>query len=110
MAWFWLIVAVMLEVVATTALKASKSFTQPIPTVIVVIGYAMSFYCLSFPLQKLPIGVVYAVWSGFGIVMIALIGAVRYRELLDTPALLGVGLILAGVLVISLMSTSVAEH
>ncbi|MGE0022653.1 MAG: multidrug efflux SMR transporter [Hyphomicrobium sp.] len=110
MAWLWLFVAILLEVVATTALKASKSFTQLAPSVVVVVGYAAAFYCMSIPLMKLPMGIVYAVWSGLGIVVIALVGLVRYREVLDLPALIGMGLILAGVFVITLLSTSVAQH
>jgi len=110
MAWLWLFVAILLEVVATTALKASKSFTVLVPSLVVVAGYAAAFYCMSIPLQKLPMGIVYAVWSGLGIVVIALVGVVRYREVLDMPALAGMGLILAGVFVITLLSSSVAQH
>jgi len=109
MAWFWLYVAVLFEVTATTALKASESFTRLVPSLIVVVGYGVSFYLMTITLQKLPLGIVYAVWSACGIVLIAIVGAVRYGEVLDTPAVVGMAMIVAGVAIINLMSKSVAH-
>lgn len=109
MAWLYLSVAVLFEVAATSALKASESFTRLGPSVIVIIGYAVSFYLMTIALQKLPLGVVYAVWSASGIVLIAIIGAVRYGERLDAPAMIGMALIVAGVLTINLLSKTEAH-
>lgn|SRR5262245_12380574 len=109
MAWLYLSVAVLFEVAATSALKASESFTRLGPSVIVIIGYAVSFYLMTIALQKLPLGIVYAVWSASGIVLIAIIGAVRYGERLDLPATIGMALIVAGVLTINLLSKSEAH-
>lgn len=102
-----LIVAIVSEVIATTALKASDSFTRPWPSLIVVIGYGMAFYFLSLCLKAMSIGVVYAIWSGLGIVLLALIGAVVYKQTLDLAAWVGIALIVLGVVVLSLYSKSV---
>ena len=104
-----LMAAIALEVVATTALARSASFTRVLPTAIAILGYAGAFYCLSFPLKVLPTGVVYAIWSGLGIVLIALVAWVWYRQALDFAAVLGMGLILAGVMVINLFSSTVSH-
>lgn len=107
---YWLLgAAIVAEVIATSALKASESFSKPGPAVIVVIGYAISFYLLAMVLKSLPVGITYAIWSGAGIVLVTLIGWVLYKQVLDTPALIGIGLIMAGVLVINLFS-KVAGH
>jgi small multidrug resistance pump len=102
-----LIVAILSEVIATTALKASDSFTKPWPSLIVVIGYGMAFYFLSLCLKMMSIGVVYAIWSGLGIVLLALIGTVVYKQTLDLAAWVGITLIVLGVVVLSLYSKSV---
>ncbi|MBZ6076142.1 DMT family transporter [Microvirga puerhi] len=104
MTYAYLLIAILSEVVATSALKASESFTRLWPSIIVVIGYAMAFFCLSLTLRTIPVGIAYALWSGIGIVLIALAGWVLYRQVLDLPAILGICLILAGVLVINLFS------
>lgn len=110
MEWVYLYVAVAAEVLATSALKASESFTRLIPSLIVVGGYGVAFYLLTLALQKIPLGVAYAIWSAFGMTLVAVIGFVRYGETLDTPALVGMALIVAGVLILNLLSKSVAAH
>ena len=97
------------EVIATSLLKTSNGFTRLWPSVATVIGYAISFYCLAQTLGSVPTGVAYAIWSGVGIVLISLIAWLVFGQTLDAPALLGMGLIIAGVLVINLFSTSVAH-
>lgn len=99
-------IAIIAEVISTTALKASEGFSRLLPSIIVVIGYATSFYCLSLTLKVLPVGIVYAIWSGIGIVLITLLGWVIYGQKMDLPALGGMGLIIAGVMVINLLSKS----
>jgi small multidrug resistance pump len=106
-AWLYLAVAIVAEVIATSSLKASASFTRTAPAVIVVAGYGVAFYCLSRSLEVLPVGITYAVWSGVGIVLVTLIAWFLYRQTLDLPALLGLALIIAGVLVLNLWSKSV---
>ena len=101
--------AILAEVVATSALKASDSFTRPWPTVIVIVGYIVSFYLLTLCLDKIPIGVAYAIWSGVGIVLIGASGAVFYKEMPDRWTLLGMGLIISGVVVINLFSKAPAH-
>lgn len=102
-----LAVAIVCEVIATAALKSSDGFTRLWPSLLVVAGYAVAFYALSIALRAIPVGVAYAIWSGVGIVGIALIGWGVFRQTLDAPALIGIGLILAGVLVLNLFSASV---
>lgn len=102
--WMYLGIAIVAEVIGTSALKSAEGFTRLLPSVVVIISYAISFYLLSLTLRSIPVGVVYAVWSGVGIVLLALIGAFFFKQTLDTPAIIGVGLILAGVLVINLFS------
>ena len=102
-----LAVAILCEVIATAALKSSEGFTRLWPSLLVVAGYALAFYALSLALRTIPVGVAYAIWSGVGVVGIALIGRVVFGQTLDAPALIGIGLILAGVLVLNLFSRSV---
>ena len=108
-AYLFLGAAIVAEVIATSLLKTSEGFTRLWPSVATVIGYGVSFYCLAQTLGSMPTGVVYAIWSGAGIVLISLIGWILFKQSLDTPALLGMGLIIAGVLVINLFSKSVAH-
>ena len=96
--------AIVAEVIATSALKASEGFTRPGPSAIVVLGYGLAFYCLSLTLRTVPVGVAYAVWSGLGIVLITVAGYVLYRQRIDVAALIGMALIVAGVAVIQLFS------
>jgi len=104
-----LFLAILAETAGTTALQASQQFTRPLPSVVVVIAYGISFYLLALTLRTMPVGVVYAIWSGLGIVFIAAIGYVIFGQKLDLPAILGTGLILAGIVVIQLFSRS-APH
>jgi len=107
--WLYLGVAIASEVIATSAMKAAEGFTRPLPSLIVVIGYGIAFYCLSLVLRTLPIGVVYAIWSGAGIALIALVGWLLYDQRLDLPAVLGMALIVAGVVVLNVFSKTVAH-
>jgi small multidrug resistance pump len=109
MKWMYLYFAIGGEVVATSALKASDGFTKLGPSGLVVAGYAVAFYFLSLTVNSIPIGIAYAVWSGAGIVLTSLIAWRLFGQTLDIPALIGMGLILAGVAVINLLSTSAAH-
>jgi len=104
MHWLILGAAVLFETVGTTALQASQQFTRPWPSLLVVVAYAVSFYLLAMTLRFMPVGVVYALWSGLGICLIAAIGWLVFGQRLDAPALLGLGLIIAGIAVINLFS------
>lgn len=103
-AGFYLLTAIVFEVAATSALKASASFTKLWPSVVVVAGYAAAFWFLSLTLKTIPVGVAYAVWSGVGIVLISLVGWLWFKQSLDLPAVIGMSLIVAGVLTINLFS------
>lgn len=107
--YLYLFVAIIFEVVATTALKQTDGFTRLIPSLVTVVGYALAFYFLALTLRTMPVGIVYAIWSGAGIILITAIGWILFRQALDLPALVGMGLILAGVLVINLFSRSVVH-
>ena len=102
--WLFLFVAIVSEVIATSALKSSEGFSRFWPSVIVVVGYGIAFYCLALTLRVIPMGVVYAIWSGIGIVLITLVGWFLFDQKLDPPALLGIGLIAAGVVVMNVFS------
>jgi small multidrug resistance pump len=104
MNYAYLLAAIILEVIATSALKASEGFSRLWPSLIVVVGYGLAFYFLSLTLRTIPVGIAYALWSGIGIVLIAAVGWVVYRHPLDAAALIGMGLILAGILIINLFS------
>lgn len=101
-----LALAILAETVGTSALQASQQFTRLWPSVIVVLAYGISFYLLALTLKVLPVGVVYALWSGLGIVFIAIIGFVIFKQALDWPAILGMAMILSGILVIHLFSNA----
>ena len=100
----YLVIAILAEVVGTSALKASNGFTVWGPSVVVVVAYGASFYFLALALRTIPVGVAYAIWSGVGIVLIAVIGWFVFRQALDAAAIVGMGLILAGVIVINVFS------
>lgn len=104
----WLSLAIGTEIVATTALKLSDGFRQLGWAAVVVVGYGISFYALSVSLRTIPLGVVYAVWSGVGTAAIVLIGWVLFREVLDTLKLAGIGLIIIGVVMLN--GTGGASH
>lgn len=105
----YLLIAIIAEVIATSAMKAAEGFTKLIPSVLVVVGYGVAFYFLSLTLKTIPIGIAYAVWSGVGIVLVSVFAYFYYGQSLDLPALVGMALIIAGVLVINLFSRSVAH-
>jgi small multidrug resistance pump len=106
MKYLFLLIAILSEVAATSALRASGQFTKLWPSVIVVIGYASAFYFMSLTLKSIPVGIAYAIWSGVGIVLVSITGYFLYKQKLDAPALMGMGLIIAGVLVINIFSKS----
>ena len=107
--YLYLLIAIVAEVIATSALKASDGFTRLAPSLVTVAGYGVSFWLLALTLRAIPVGVVYAVWSGLGIVLIAAVGWVMFGQKLDVPALIGMGLIVAGVAVIQLFSKTAAH-
>ena len=109
MAYLYLAIAIIAEVVGTSALKASREFTSLVPSLLVVAGYGVSFYFMTLALRSIPIGITYAVWSGVGIVLIAIVGALLYNEIPDLPAIIGMGLIISGVAVIHVFSRTVAH-
>ncbi len=109
MPYFILFLAVAAETVGTSALQASQQFTRLGPTILVVVAYAVSFYLLGWVLKYMPVGIAYAMWSGLGIVFIAIIGLAVFGQRLDLPAILGMGMILGGILVIHLFSAT-APH
>jgi len=109
MHYLYLAIAILAEVIATSFLKSSEGFTRPVQTAVVIIGYVVAFYCLSLCLRTLPTGIVYAIWSGAGIVLVAGIAWVFQKQHLDMPALIGMALIIAGVLVMNVFSKSVAH-
>jgi len=107
--YLYLLAAVAFETIGTSALHASQQFSRLGPSVLVVISYGLSFYLLSLTLKYMPVGIMYAMWSGLGIVLIALIGWLVFAQKLDLPAILGMGLILAGIVVIQVFSAT-ASH
>jgi small multidrug resistance pump len=109
MKYGYLLIAIVAEVIATSALKASDQFTRLVPSILVIAGYGSAFYFLSLVLETIPLGITYALWSGLGIVLVAVSGAVLYKQVPDLPAIFGMGLILAGVVVINLFSKTVSH-
>lgn len=106
MSYLYLGIAIFAEIIATSLLKASEGFTRFVPTVILGVGYLVAFYCLSMALKEIPTGIAYAIWSGVGIVLVALIAWIFQGQRLDLPAMIGMGLIIAGVLVMNIFSTT----
>ena len=106
MVYLYLSIAILGEVIATSALKASESFTKPLPSLLVVVGYGVAFFFLSLCLKSIDIGVTYAIWSGLGLVLITVAAAVIYKQIPDWWAIVGMALIVAGVLVLNLLSKS----
>jgi len=107
--WLYLGTAIVAEVIGTSFLKSSEGFTRLLPSLIVLVSYAAAFYLLSLTLKTLPVGIAYAVWSGVGVALIAVIGAVVFGQTLDLAGILGIALIVAGVVVINVFSSSVAR-
>lgn len=107
--WIFLSIAIISEVIATSALKASVGFSRLWPSIIVVIGYALAFYFLSLTLRTIPIGMAYAIWSGVGVALVVLISWIFFGQKLDLPGIIGISLIVAGVIVLNLFSKT-ASH
>ena len=104
MSFVYLILAIVAEVIATSALNASAGFTRPLPSLLVVGGYGVAFYLLSLVLRTLPVGITYAIWAGLGIVLVTLVGIIVFGEKPDLPAVLGISLIVAGVVTLQVFS------
>ena len=104
MTFVYLILAIVAEVIATSALKDSAGFTRPLPSLLVVGGYGVAFYLLSLVLRTLPVGITYAIWAGLGIVLVTLVGIMVFGEKPDLPAVLGISLIVAGVVTLQVFS------
>lgn len=102
--WLILFIAIVAEVIATSALKSSEGFTKPIASIVVVLGYMIAFYCLSLTLKTIPVGIAYAVWSGVGIVLITTVAWIVFDQKLDVWGIVGIALIMSGVLVLNLLS------
>lgn len=109
MAYLYLAVAIIAEVAATSALKASEEFTKLIPSLIVIVGYAVAFYFMTLVLRTIPVGITYAIWAGLGIVLVAIVGTVIYKEIPDIPAVIGMALIVSGVVIINIFSKTVSH-
>lgn len=109
LAYLYLAIAIIAEVIATSSLKASHSFTKLAPSLLVVVGYTTAFYCMSLCMEKISIGVAYAIWSGVGILLLAGVGVVVYGQKLDAAAIVGFLLILAGIAVLNLFSKTVSR-
>ena len=104
--YLYLILAILTEVGGTSALKPTEQFTRVWPSVAVVVCYSVSFFFLGLTLKYMPVGIVYAIWAGMGIVLIALVGRLAFGQVLDTPAVLGIAFIVVGVVIINLFSKS----
>lgn len=102
--WLFLLIAIVAEVIATTALKSSDGFTKLWPSLLVIVGYGVAFFCLSLAIRTISVGVAYAVWSGIGMVLITIVAWLLFNQRLDIPAFIGISLILAGVIVLKLFS------
>ncbi len=107
--WLFLSVAIVSEVIATSALKQSEGFTKLAPSILVLAGYGLAFYFLSLTLRTIPVGIAYAVWAGAGIALISLIGWIVFNQKLDLPAFIGIGLIVSGVVVLNVFSKTSAH-
>jgi small multidrug resistance pump len=107
MHYIYLCIAIVAEVIATSSLKATEQFTKPLPALVVIAGYGLAFFLLSIVVKTLPVGIVYALWSGAGIVLVTIVGWVWLKQRLDLPAIVGIGLILAGVIVVNVFSKGV---
>lgn len=109
MGYLYLAIAIVSEVIGTSALKATDGFTRLVPSTIVVVGYGAAFYFLSLVLKSIPVGVAYAIWAGLGIVLVALVAAVIFKQVPDVPAIIGMVLIVSGVVVINVFSKTVVH-
>jgi len=102
--YLYLSIAIVAEVIATNALKASEEFTKMAPSIIVIAGYGISFYFLSLVIKTIPVGIAYAIWAGAGIVLVAIVAAILFKQVPDLPAIIGMVLIVLGVIVINVFS------
>ncbi|MFV1985463.1 MAG: multidrug efflux SMR transporter [Thiohalomonadales bacterium] len=109
MAYLYLAIAIVAEVTATSALKASAEFTKLVPSIIVIAGFLVAFYCMTLVIRTIPLGVTYAIWSGLGIVLISFVSFILYKEIPDIPAIIGMGLIIVGVVVINVFSKTISH-
>lgn len=104
MGYAYLALAIIAEVVATSALKSSQEFTRLMPSLVVVLGYGIAFYLLSLVLKTIPIGIAYAIWAGVGIALVTIVSAILFKQMPDAPAVIGIALIVSGVVVINVFS------
>ena len=109
MKYVFLAIAIVSEVIATNAMNASQQFTKPIPSTITILGYAAAFYFLSLTLKTMPIGTAYAIWSGVGIILTAIVAMVLFKQIPDLPAIIGMAFIIVGVLIINVFSRTSAH-
>lgn len=109
MGYLYLAIAIISEVIATNALKASEEFTKLIPSILVVIGYGSAFYFLSLVLKIIPVGIAYAIWAGAGVALVAIAAAIVYKQIPDLPAIVGMVLIVSGVIIINIFSKNVGH-
>ncbi len=109
MVYLLLAVTVIFEVIGTMLIKATDGFTKPVPSLGVIVSYGIAFYVLSHVMKTMPVGIAYAMWGGFGIILVSLMSYVVHKQELDLPAILGIALIVAGVVVINLFSKSIAH-
>lgn len=107
--YLFLFLAILFETVATSFMKQSEQFTKLVPSVVTIVGYIGAFYCLSLVLKTIPVGIAYAIWSGVGIILITLIGLVVFKQHLDLAAFIGLGFIIAGVIIINVFSYSISH-
>lgn len=107
--WIYLAMAIFSEIVATSSLKLTEGFTNFLPSLVVIIGYCAAFYFLSLTLEEIPVGIAYAIWSGVGIVGIAIIAVIFYDQRLDAGAIIGMGLIISGIIIMRFYSTASLE-
>jgi small multidrug resistance pump len=107
--WLALAIAIVAEVIATSTMKATNEFTRFWPSLVVVLGYGTGFYFMTISMRVLPIGIMYALWSGVGILVVSIMGWVIYRQALDIPAIIGMSFIVAGVVIINVFSKSIGH-
>jgi small multidrug resistance pump len=107
--WIYLLIAIVAEVIGTSGLKESDNFTKLWPSLLTIAAYGVAFFFLSLTLRTIPVGIAYAIWSGVGIVLIALVGWLRFGQHLDAPAILGMSLIVAGVVILNVFSKAVSH-
>lgn len=110
LAYGFLAIAIVSEVIGTTCLAKTEQFTRPLPTVLMAICFLAAFYCLSQSLKAIPLGVAYAIWSGLGTTLTAIIGVVVFQQRLNLPGVIGIAMIIGGVLVLNLFSGGTSGH